>query len=54
MNISDDDYAKAIKTVFLYRQERGMDFYLPINIEPSGDIPIEELKRYLSIQKSIT
>lgn len=53
MEITDEQYAQAIKTVHDYRQERGMIFYLPININQDETLTLEQFKLYLSIQKSI-
>lgn len=46
---ADQEYENALKVIKQYREERGMDFYLPINIDSAeGTITVEELGRYES------
>lgn len=56
MEITDTQYQEALQTIYKYRTERGMDFYMPINTEPLEDrqvMTMEEFRRYIQIGKSL-
>ena len=53
MTITDEQYAEALQTIKSYREERGLDFYLPLNLftDDVVSIPIDQFKLYIQLQK---
>ncbi len=55
MNVTQEEYANALATIFEYRKERDLDFYLPINMSKvDGSITMEEFQMFLHLQKQLT
>lgn len=44
-----EEYTEALRTVKRYREERGMDFYLPVNVFPPDTVTLEEFRIYLTL-----
>lgn len=53
MIISDEQYAEALKTIYQYRTERGMDFYLPINTDKMHNFTLADFKLWRAMQKAL-
>ncbi len=54
MTITDEQYTKALQTIKAYREERGMDFYIPINFSATDEtVTLDEVRRYLELNKLI-
>ena len=54
--VTDFQYAEALKLIYNYRTQRGLEFYLPLNIKRLGDdytVSLEKVKEYFELQKSI-
>ena len=52
--VTDAEYAEALRTVKQFREERGMDFYMPINTQgATGIISIAEFQRYNSLKMAL-
>lgn len=50
MEVSDEQYRDALQIIRQYRMERGMEFYLPINVTPGDTITMDQFRLFLSLQ----
>lgn len=53
MMITPEEYTNSLQVVKHYREERGLEFYFPLNYTPPETVTLEEFKLFVNLQNTL-